>query len=82
MSTRPEALFPLFAALETLPGVGSKTAKALANMHIESPKDLMLTLPTSGIDRRLRPSIAGFAAPGVVTVKVRIERHIPARTKG
>jgi ATP-dependent DNA helicase RecG len=82
MSTRPEALFPLFASLETLPGVGAKTAKAFANMHIESPKDLVLTLPIGGVDRRMRPSIAGFAAPGVVTVKVRIERHIPARTKG
>jgi len=27
--SRPEAIFPLFASLETLPGVGDKTAKLL-----------------------------------------------------
>ncbi|SMX22239.1 ATP-dependent DNA helicase RecG [Boseongicola aestuarii] len=82
MSTRPEALFPLFSALETLPGVGDKTSKAFANMNVHNPKDLVLTLPVAGIDRRIRSGIAGFAAPGVVTVKVRVERHIPARAKG
>ena len=29
MSRRPEILFPLFASLETLPGVGPKVAKLL-----------------------------------------------------
>lgn len=82
MSSRPESLFPLFAGLETLPGVGVKTAKSFANLHVHSPKDLVMTLPTSGIDRRLRPGIDGFAAPGVITVRVDIERHIAARMKG
>jgi len=82
MTGRPEVLFPLFASLETLPGVGAKTAKAFENLHVLSPKDLVMTLPTAGIDRRLRPSIEGFPAPGVITVKIKVERHIPARTKG
>ena len=33
--TRPEILFPLFASLETLDGVGPKTAKALGPLGIE-----------------------------------------------
>jgi ATP-dependent DNA helicase RecG len=82
MMGRPEALFPLFSDIETLPGVGAKTAKAFANLHILCPKDLVLTLPVAGIDRRLRPGIEGFPAPGVITVKVKVEHHLPARTKG
>ena len=82
MSSRPEVLFPLFAGLETLPGVGAKTAKTFANLHVQYPKDLVMTLPASGIDRRIRPSIHGFPAPGVITVKVKVERHISARAKG
>jgi len=48
---RPEALFPLFAKLETLKGVGPKTAQHFAGLQIETPRDLIFTLPTSGIDR-------------------------------
>ena len=49
---RPPALFPLFAAIDTLPGVGPKSRDALAQMGIERPRDLILTLPASGITRR------------------------------
>jgi ATP-dependent DNA helicase RecG len=40
---RPEILFPLFAGLESLDGVGPKTAKHYAGLHVETPKDLLLT---------------------------------------
>ncbi len=81
MTGRPERLFPLFASLETLPGIGPKTARLFPNMGIENARDLVFTLPTSGIDRRLRESVLDVVAPNVVTVKVHIERHIPARQK-
>ena len=82
MSTRPEILFPLFAPLETLAGVGPKMAKSLAGMGIESPRDLIFTLPTSGIDRRFRATLNGLPLPCTVTTEVRVERHTPARVKG
>ena len=82
MSSRPEVLFPLFSSLVTLPGVGAKTAKHFENLHVFNPKDLVMTLPVSGIDRRLRPSITGFQTPNVVTIKVKVERHSPARSRG
>ncbi|MCQ0093053.1 ATP-dependent DNA helicase RecG [Roseovarius sp. M141] len=72
---RPEALFPLFAEIETLPGVGPKTARMLATLHIEKPADLVFTLPQSGIDRRKRASILGADLPGVVTVEVTVGQH-------
>lgn len=49
---RPPALFPLFAGLDTLPGIGPKGQAALAQMGIERPRDLILTLPASGVARR------------------------------
>ncbi len=82
MTGRPEILFPLFAALDTLAGVGPKTARTFAQMEVEKPRDLLFTLPYSGIDRRHRASILGVELPAVVTVEVDIGRHLPAARKG
>ena len=82
MSTRPDVLFPLFASLETLPGIGAKTAKQLGQLDIEAPRDLLFTLPTSGIDRSFRPSLQGIPLPATVTTEVTVERHHPNKIKG
>ncbi|MGB3406055.1 MAG: ATP-dependent DNA helicase RecG, partial [Jannaschia sp.] len=82
MTGRPERLFPLFAGLETLPGVGPKTAKLFANMAVASPKDLIFTLPSAGVDRTPVESVRDAALPGVVTVPVTVGRHIPPATRG
>ena len=72
---RPEILFPLFAGLETLDGVGPKTAKNYAGLHVETPKDLLLTLPAGGTDRARKASIRDVLLPGVATVEVTVGRH-------
>jgi len=82
MTGRPEVLFPLFSQLETLPGVGPKTAKLFENMDVHAPRDLLMTLPTSGIDRRLQASVQDVAPTETVTVEITVERHRPARQKG
>ncbi|MEM7490859.1 MAG: ATP-dependent DNA helicase RecG [Pseudomonadota bacterium] len=82
MTGRPEVLFPLFAGLETLPGIGPKSAKALANLRIGTPRDLLFTLPTGGVDRRPVASVRDATLPGVVTVPVTVGRHIPPATRG
>ncbi len=82
MSGRPELLWPLFAELKTLDGIGPKTAQALAQIGVETPRDLLYTLPYSGIDRRLRETVQGADLPGTLTVKVRIGQHRPAARKG
>jgi ATP-dependent DNA helicase RecG len=79
---RPEVLFPLFAGLETLDGVGPKIAKNFAGLAVETPKDLVLTLPQGGIDRALKPSIRDVAIPGTATVEVTIGRHRPPSGRG
>ena len=82
MNGRPAKLFPLFAGLETLTGIGPKTAKLFPQLGIEAPRDLLFTLPNTGIDRRLRPSIQDADLPGVVTVAVTIGAHRAPRNRG
>lgn len=80
--SRPEALFPLFADLEGLPGIGRKLAGALEEGGIETPKDLLFHLPYSGVDRTPRASLQGISPPAVATVEVEVGQHLPARQKG
>jgi len=80
--SRPEILFPLFADLETLEGVGPKTAQNLGHMGIAAPRDLLFTLPHTGIDRTLRDTIEGAVLPATLTVRIRIGAHHAARTRG
>ena len=80
--SRPEPLFPLFADLETLPGVGPKAARAYAGLGIARPRDLLFLLPHSGIDRTRVPTVQGAAIPGIVTVEVTIGPHYPPKVKG
>ncbi|WP_296426722.1 ATP-dependent DNA helicase RecG [Yoonia sp.] len=82
MSGRPEVLFPLFGGLTKLDGIGPKTAQALEGAGIANPRDLLMTLPQSGVDRRRRASIREVIAPATVTVEVTVGEHYPPKTRG
>jgi len=82
MSTRPEILFPLFAGLDTLEGVGKKTAQALGALDITRPRDLIFTLPHTGVDRARRATVQGAEVPGTVTVEVTVGPHRANTRKG
>jgi ATP-dependent DNA helicase RecG len=79
---RPDILFPLFAGLETLAGVGPKTAKALPAIGIERPRDLLFTLPHAVVDRRRRDSLREGVPGEIATVEVTVLRHQPPIRKG
>jgi ATP-dependent DNA helicase RecG len=79
--SRPEVLFPLFADLTGLEGVGPKTAQLFSRMEVSKPADLVFTLPVGGVDRQLRGSIREARLPDVVTVEVEIGLHQPGRTR-
>ena len=81
MRGRPEALFPLFAGLETLDGIGPKTAKLLSAIDIDRPRDLALHLPYALVDRRRRDTIKGAQAPCTLTVAVTVGAHRPPARK-
>ncbi len=72
---RPDYLWPLFAELTALDGVGPKTAKHYGGLGVATPKDLVLTLPTGGVDRSRKSSIRDVALPGMVTVEVTVGQH-------
>ena len=82
MSGRPEQLYPLFAGLETLDGVGPKTARLLGQMGLETPRDLLFALPYAVIDRRRRDTIRGVDLPVTLTVEVTVGAHRPPRNRG
>ncbi|HEY0212912.1 MAG TPA: ATP-dependent DNA helicase RecG [Paenirhodobacter sp.] len=82
MSGRPAILFPLFAGADTLPGIGAKTAQALAQGNITRPRDFLLTLPYGVIDRRPVETVRGVLPSTVVTVEVTVLAHSPALRKG
>ena len=81
MSTRPEIIFPLFSALTVLDGVGPKIAKNFENLGITRPRDLLFTLPYSGIKRDLVASVQRAEFPTVLTVQVTVGAHKAGRTK-
>ena len=69
---RPAALFPLFAGLETLPGVGPKAAGLFPAMGVERPRDLLFTLPYAVVDRRPVASIRSVSPPATATLAVTV----------
>jgi ATP-dependent DNA helicase RecG len=81
MTGRPEALFPLFAGLETLAGIGPKTAALMEHLHVAAPRDLLFTLPYSGINRALQPTVKDAILPETVTVAVTVGTHMPAKNR-
>lgn len=82
MSGRPEALWPLFANLTALPGIGPKSARAFAGLGVANVRDLLFTLPQGGIDRSRRASVQQVPAGTVATVEVEVGRHLPGRGAG
>jgi ATP-dependent DNA helicase RecG len=82
MTGRPEALFPLFASLEGLEGIGPKTARLFTGLGVSNPRDLLFLLPQSGVDRRRRATVREVLPPEIVTVEVEVGAHMPARQRG
>ena len=80
--SRPEVLFPLFSELETLKGLGPKSARNFAALGVERPKDLLFLLPHSGIDRTPVASLRDVTLPCTATVEVEIGGHFPAASRG
>ena len=75
MSGRPEILFPLFGKLTALDGVGPKIAALMEHLDIEKPRDVLFTLPHSGVDRRPIASVREALLPATVTVEITVQAH-------
>lgn len=78
---RPPLLYPLFAGIENLNGIGEKTAKLVRNLAGNKIVDLLWHLPSSIIDRRYSPRLANARIGSIVTVKIRVLEHIEPKLK-
>lgn len=78
---RPEILFPLFAPLRSLPGIGPRLEELMGKLVGPKVVDLCWHLPVGLVDRRKRPKIADIVDGDIVTVEVRVGLHIVPRLK-
>lgn len=78
---RPEVLFPLFAPVRTLPGIGPRLEKLVERLAGPKVVDLLWHLPSGLIDRRSRPKIAEARDGEMATIEVNVGLHVPPRTK-
>ena len=78
---RPAILFPLFAETLSLPGVGPRLEKLIAQVAGKRLKDLVFHLPSGVIDRSYRPKLIAAEAGRIVTVTVNVLDHLEPRDK-
>src|SRR6476661_9181295 len=78
---RPAILFPLFAEIRTLSGVGPKLEKLIAKVAGGKLVDLIFDLPAGVVDRSYRPKLAAAEAGRIATVEVTVLEHKPNRVK-
>ena len=78
---RPEILFPLFAPVTSLKGVGPRTAKLLESVAGPQVLDLLWHLPGGMVDRRHAPRVADAIPGAVATLTVVVGAHAPSRDR-
>jgi ATP-dependent DNA helicase RecG len=82
---RPDALAPLFASAQAIPGIGPRLLTLLKKAlplppGAAAPRviDLLWHMPTGVIDRRAEPTVKGAVPGTIATLKVRVLKHRPA----
>jgi len=79
---RPKHLFPIFAHVTRLPGIGPKIANALEYLTGSQIIDLLWHLPSGVIDRRYSPKIADAAKGSIATLVITVDKHTPSPRRG
>jgi len=75
---RPSILFPLFADLGKLKGIGPKLHEHFERLCGPRNLDLLWLFPTGVLDRSFRPQISGLIEGRVATLEILVEKHLPA----
>src|ERR1700759_270025 len=78
---RPSILFPLFAEIRTLTGVGPKLEKLIARLAGPRLVDLIFDLPVGVVGRSYRPKLIAAEAGRIATLEVGVLDHLPPRVK-
>ena len=74
---RPPVLFPLFAKVQTLPGIGPRLVKLVERVAGENIASLLWHLPSGVLDRRFAPKVGDAPAGKIATLTVEILAHSP-----
>ncbi len=74
---RPEVLFPIFAPVTALKGVGPRIGKHIERLAGEQIVDLLWHLPTGIVDRRYAPALKDLEPGRVATLELEIGTHHP-----
>lgn len=74
---RPASLYPLFAPVTSLNGIGPRLAALVAKAAGPQVADLLWHVPTGLIDRRQIVLIRDITPGAIASLEVRIERHLP-----
>jgi ATP-dependent DNA helicase RecG len=78
MSTvRPPLLFPLFADVQTLSGVGERNRALLAKFLGTRVLDVLFHLPVGVIDRTQNPDFTLAQSGQTITTLVQVDKHFP-----
>ncbi len=78
---RPNILYPLFAPIDGLKGVGKKYAKLIKNLCGEKIIDVLFHLPINTIDRTYSPPLREATEGRIWTGTVTITEHQPPQTR-
>ncbi len=78
---RPEILFPVFAPVTKLAGVGPRIAKLIEKAAGARVVDLFWHLPSGVIDRRFSPRIGEAPDGRIATMTVTVDHHLPPHNK-
>ncbi|HVV63906.1 MAG TPA: OB-fold nucleic acid binding domain-containing protein, partial [Rhizomicrobium sp.] len=78
---RPAILFPLFAEIRSLPGVGPRIEKLIARVAGKRLVDLIFDLPTGVVDRSYRPRLIEAEPGRIATVALNVLDHLPPRDR-
>ena len=79
---RPKVLFPLFAPVTRLAGVGPKIGEAVSRIAGPNVVDLLWHLPNGIVDRRFAPPAADAPAGAVATMVLTVDSHAPPSRPG
>jgi ATP-dependent DNA helicase RecG len=78
---RPEILFPLFAPVTSLKGVGPRISRMIEALAGSQVVDLLWHLPSGIIDRSFAPQLSEVPDGALVTVTVVIGEHLKPRNR-
>lgn len=73
--TRPTSLFPLFASVTTLPGIGARLGAIMEKRIGATVLDVLRHAPVGLVDRRARPHLDAVTSGQLITVELLITKH-------